>query len=232
MQLNENDLRYVITRLPKDIRQLLTEHSGKLFVGGGFIRATVAGEEPSDIDLFGYDKAVLDSIATILKSRRDGSRLHRTKNAITLITPNRMSVQFITRWTFNSASDLIASFDFTVCQAAVWRSGDGWASQIGDRFYIDLAARRLVYTSPVREEEVGGSMLRVLKYVRRGYSIQVTSLGAVIGRLAFGIRENGMVGTEADTSRVVAGLLREVDPLLVVDGFDVVDEHEPDEDSA
>jgi hypothetical protein len=157
MLLNETDLQYVITQLPKDIRQLLTEHSGKLFVGGGFIRATVAGEEPSDIDLFGSDKAALDSIATILKSRRDGSRLHRTKNAITLITPNRMAVQFITRWTFNSGADLVASFDFSVCQAAVWRNGSGWASEIGERFYIDLVA---IWENELRLEVNAGRNLQ------------------------------------------------------------------------
>lgn len=234
-ELTDNDLRYVVTRLPKDIRQLLTEHHGKLFVGGGFIRATIAGEEPSDIDLFGPDKALLDSIAEILKSRREGSRLHRSKNAITLVTPNRMPIQFITRWTFDNAAELTASFDFTVCQAAVWRSGNQsnseWRSSIGERFYIDLAGRRLVYTSPVREEEAGGSMLRVLKYVKRGYSIQVTSLGAVIARLASALRDSPLAQTEAGTAQVLAGLLREVDPLTVVDGFDVVDEHEPLEEA-
>src|SRR3546814_3214275 len=89
-----------------------------------------------------------------------------------------MTIQFITRWTFPRAADLWASFDFTVCQAAVWRTPDGhWCSTCIDRFYVDLAARRLVYTSPVRDEEASGSMLRVIKYVKRGYSIQVDSLG-------------------------------------------------------
>lgn len=233
--LTDNDLRYVVTRLPKDVRQILTEHPGKLFMGGGFIRATVAGEEPSDIDLFGHNKEHLESVARILADRRPGSRIHKTKNAITLITPNRMPVQFITRWTFENAIDLVASFDFTVCQAAIWRTGNqsnsAWTSSVGDAFYVDLAGRRLVYTRPIREEEAGGSMLRVLKYVKRGYSIQVTSLGAVIGRIAWKLRDSSLTGSEEGTGQVIAGLLREVDPLTVVDGFDVVDEHEPDDDN-
>lgn len=184
--LTENDLRYVVQRLPRDVRELLSEHPGKLFLGGGFIRATIAGEAPSDIDLFGPDAEFLDSVATILKGRReqDRARLHRSKNAITLISASRMPVQFITRWRFDSAAALIASFDFTVCQAAVWRAGNQsnsrWLSAVGDGFYVDLAGRRLVYTCPIREEGVCGSLLRVLKYVKRGYSIQVSSLGAVV----------------------------------------------------
>lgn len=234
--LHPNDLRYVVQRLPKDIRLLLSEHSRKLFVGGGFIRATIAGETPSDIDLFGADKEVLASIAQILVSRREGAKIHRTDNAITILTPNRLPVQFITRWAFDNAIDLTKSFDFTVCQAAIGRSGnktnDPWDSYAGDRFYVDLAARRLVYTRPVRDEEAGGSLLRVIKYVKRGYSIQVSSLGHVVSRLAWKVHDSHTAKTEEGMGIVLAGLLREVDPLLIVDGFDVVDDHEPVEGDA
>jgi len=226
--LTANDLRYVVQRLPRDIRDILSENHGKLFLGGGFIRATIAGEVPSDIDLFGPDADFLDAVASILASCREGSKVHKSKNAITLLTPDRLPVQFITRWTFENARDLVNSFDFTVCQAAIWRAGNQsnspWRSQVGDGFYVDLAGRRLVYTNPIREEEAGGSMLRVIKYVKRGYSIQVQSLGDVIGRLADKVEPGSHVGT----GQVIAGLLREVDPLLVLDGLDVVDDHEPE----
>jgi hypothetical protein len=231
MELTSNDLRFVVQRLPKDIRALLSENPGRLFLGGGFIRACVAGETPSDIDLFGTDATTLSALADLLQSRRGPeTRVHRTKNATTIITPNRLPVQFIRRWTFATADDLIASFDFTVCQAAIWRAGNQsnseWRSRAGDAFYVDLAARRLVYTSPVREEEAGGSLLRALKYVKRGYSIQVSSLGAVVARLAVKVRDSYLSGDEAGIARVLTGLLREVDPLLVIDGFDVEDDHE------
>lgn len=231
--LTDNDLRYVVTRLPRDIRDLLTEHSNKLFLGGGFIRATIAGETPSDIDLFGSDKDFLNSVATILQGRREGSKVHKSKNAITLLTHDRLPVQFITRWTFAHAYALIESFDFTVCQAAIWRSGNQsnsqWCSSIGENFYVDLAGRRLVYTSPVREEEAGGSLMRVIKYTKRGYSIQVSSLGAVLARMAFKIRDSSLATSEAGTAQILTGMLREVDPLTVVDGVEMVDEHEPED---
>lgn len=231
-ELTHNDLRYVVQRLPRDIRDLLTEHHGKLFLGGGFIRATIAGETPSDIDLFGHDAEVLDSVAKILADRRPGTKTHKSKNAITLLTPDRLPVQFITRWTFQTAVELVASFDFTVCQAAIWRGGNQsnapWRSSIGDGFYVDLAGRRLVYTSPVRVEEAGGSLLRVIKYVKRGYSIQVASLGAVVARLSSSVDPSRMDWNEANIAHIFGGLLREVDPLLVVDGLEVVDDHEPE----
>lgn len=224
-ELHGYDLRFVAQRLPRDVADLLKQHSCRLFVGGGFIRACIAGEVPSDIDLFGDDAAWLEQVATALVSVRPGARMHKSKNAITVITPDRLPVQFITRWTFKNANECMLSFDFTVCQAIVFRYGAVWQSCVGERFYSDLAARRLYYTSPVRSEEAGGSMLRVLKYVKRGYSIQVDSLGRVIGRLVEGVKEERL--GEHERGVVIAGLLREVDPLLVIDGFDVVDDHEP-----
>lgn len=228
----EHDLRYVVQRTPKDIRDLMTANPKRLFLGGGFVRATIANETPSDIDLFGVTKAELEGFATTLMASRPGARIHRSKNAITLVTPDRLTVQFITRWTFDEPKALVESFDFTVCQAAIWRGGNQsnspWRSCIGDSFYQDLAAKRLVYTSPKREEEAGGSLLRVLKYVKRGYSIQVGSLGAVLARTAVKLRDSGLAGSEEGAAQVITGLLREVDPSLVVDGFDVVDDHDED----
>ncbi len=228
-ELLTSDVRYVVQRIPRDVRNLMSAHPGRVFVGGGFVRATIAGETPSDIDIFGHDKEYLINLAENFAKDRPGSKLHRTKNAVTVLTPDRLPVQFITRWVFTYPQALVASFDYTVCQAAVWRSGrnanDPWVSECGNRFYVDLAARRLVYTSPIREEEAGGSLLRAVKYVKRGYTIQVSSLGAVVARLVSAMRDSRFADQEPGT--VLVGLLREVDPLLVVDGFDVVDDHEP-----
>ncbi len=231
MELTPNDVRFVVQRLPRDVRDMLSHHPRRLYVGGGFVRAVVAGETPNDIDVFGPSAEYLENVANLLAANRPGSKLHKSKNAITLLTPERMAVQFITRWTFEKPRDVIRSFDFTVCQAAVWRAGSQsnakWESEVGPDFYVDLAGRRLVYTSPIREEEPGGSMLRVIKYVKRGYSIQVASLGAVIARLTSKVRDSHLAGDEAGAALCIAGLLREVDPLFVIDGFEIVDDHAP-----
>src|SRR3546814_11338911 len=94
-------------------RELLQKLAGRLFRGGGFSRSVIAGEAVNDVDLFGYDAEWLRKVAEGLSARRTGSRIHKTGNAITLLTPERMTIQFITRWTFPRAADLVASFDFT-----------------------------------------------------------------------------------------------------------------------
>lgn len=224
--LSDADMRFVVKRLPTDIRTILKEFEGRLFLAGGFIRAVIAGETPSDIDLFGISKEVLEAAAKALSERRgDHTRVHKTKNAITVISLGRMTVQFITRWTFTAPEACAASFDFTVCQSVVWRDLGKYQSLCSDRFYLDLAARRLVYTSPVREEEAGGSLMRVIKFVRRGYTIQIDSLAAVIARLTAKI-DHTKADTEHRVAHVLTGFLQEVDPSLAIDGLDVHDDHE------
>jgi len=227
-KLSTTDLQFVVTRIPKDVRDYM--RSSPIWIGGGFIRETISGGEVNDLDLFSVNTDTLTRCSEFLSSKREGSKLHKTKNAITLLAPPRMPVQFITRWTFEEPEKLIASFDFTVCQAVIYfnRNISLFDSIISDSFYQDLAAKRLTYTNPVREEEAGGSMLRVLKFVKRGYNIQPKSLGDVVSRLVTKVNPERMGGgiSIEFVGDVIVGLLREVDPNMAVDGLDWANEHE------
>jgi len=222
--LTQNDLQFVVRRIPKDVRDILTR--GPFLLGGGFIRETVASGDVKDIDLFGPSKGQLLDAAAALALKREVKE-HTTDNAITVLCPPRLPVQFITRWVFDAAEPLVQSFDFTVCQAAIWfdRKSEQWMSCVADHFYSDLAARRLVYTSPARDEEAGGSMMRVRKFLARGYNIQALSLGAVISRVASKVQYRPDM-TEPERAQIIAALLYEVDPLLVVDGLEPINEHD------
>ena len=225
-EMQKSDMEFVVRRLPTDIRTLLKEYEGRLFVAGGFIRAVVAGETPNDIDLFGPSKEILDEAAERLKERRgENTRLHKTKNAITVISLGRITVQFITRWTFTDPRECAKSFDFTICQSAIWRHLGKYTSCCNESFYVDLAARRLVYTHPDRNEEAGGSLMRAIKFSKRGYTIQVNSLAGVIARLIDKV-DFDRAADEQSRTFVLTGLLQEVDPLLSIDGLDVHDDHE------
>ncbi|MCU1282316.1 MAG: hypothetical protein JWM53_5862 [bacterium] len=231
--LREIDAHFVLSRVPRDVRALAKAES--LFIAGGFIRSTIAGEKPSDVDLFGPSREALELHALKFAQTRE-CRYHATENAFTVLSGSRLPVQFIHRWLYPAGEEgalkLLAEFDFTVAQAALWYEAKGtsegrWRSLVSDDFYADLAARRLVYTHPNRPEDAGGSILRVRKFLARGYNIQPLSFAGVISRLALSVRWDE-VTTEAQATKVIAGLLREVDPLMVVDGV-LVDEHERDE---
>ena len=222
-ELTNQDLHFVVSRLPKDVVKIVKEHG--LIIAGGFIRETISGGKVSDIDIFGPSAAQLKLAALLLNTDRKG-RLYETDNAITVLSPPRLPVQFIKRWLFSEPTSCVDSFDFTVCQAAVWFNEGTWRSAISKGFYPDLAARRLVYTFPARDEDAGGSMLRLLKFVKRGYTIQSSSIAGVLSRMISRLSPDSDLKNEKWVAKVLTGLLREVDPLTVVDGIELVDEHE------
>lgn len=209
-ELQQCDVEWIIRRLPYDVVTLLRRSEGKMFLAGGFIRSVICGEKVNDVDLFSSTKEGAQNAAWSLRNNTD--KWVTTENAITL--PGDPAIQFIHRWTFETPDACVASFDFTIAQAAVWWTKDGWKSVCSPRFYADLAAKRLVYTSPEREEEAGGSMLRVLKFYQRGYRIDVDSLGKVIARISMGDILVKHATKEADLAVSCAKLLREVDPQV------------------
>jgi hypothetical protein len=246
-KLTHHDLQFALLRSPRALLTLmkLPKWRGKIFVGGGFLRSVVSGDPVNDVDVFVSQKELAWLLARELIITRMGlkpegpgdifsqsqetlikSRIHETDNALTLARGFSPTVQIIHRWTFDSGNAAANSFDFTCCAAMFWYGKDGFGSYCDTRFYPDVAAKRLIYRSPVRNEDAGGSMLRVLKYYQKGYRIPLDSLSAVITRLVRAVDlskctrsvEDKTVSAfvervdEPQFSKVICGLLREVDP--------------------
>lgn len=206
-KLSHLDLVFAVRRLPKVLRDLMetSEWAGQIFAAGGYIRSIVAGDEINDVDVFSVDKPHASVLAALLVEKIGGSaRIHETENAYTIIGIEP-TIQIIHRWSFKTACDLVCSFDFTCCRAAIYYRDSEWKSQCDENFYPDVAAKRLVYCAPVREEAPGGSMLRVLKYYQKGYRMPLDSLAKVISRL---------VGSEVIPVSVIQQRLFEVDPQV------------------
>jgi len=216
MQLLTTDINWCVRRLPDYVRALLAEFHGKVFIAGGFIRSCIANEPVNDIDIFVADEDVFVKVKLRLLSAlaKQVPTTFTTDNAFS-IKVKPYTLQIITKWKFTLPEDCIWSFDFTIAQALIYHNGREMTSLVSDRFYPDLAARRLHYTSPKRIEEVGGSILRMLKFYQRGYRIDLPSLGAVCARLESKLdRINPNMGEdrEAFVAKVFTGFLFEVDP--------------------
>jgi len=235
--LTHADLQFCLRRTPKKILEALKARPNRAYVAGGFIRSVIAREDVNDIDIFVPSRAEGESLANELVAGREFKEnkkpFHESANAFTVrgffTTP-----QVIHRWTFEHPRQCIESFDFTIACAAFWWGGPlvpqrdnlgalgvgtnpqtgGWQSICDPRFYPDLASKRLIYRSPDRNEDAGGSLLRVLKFYQRGYRIPVDSLGAVIARFCQGLRLETLGGSEEFLATVFTGLLREVDPAI------------------
>lgn len=222
--IETEDMRHILRAMPKDARRVLTARTKhglpQIFLAGGAIRAVIAGEAVSDWDFLGATPEAVDHFMTSVKGERNSpSRMHKTRNALTLLSLGYTPVQGIMRWCYADPERLLAEFDFTIAQAVMWHSTSGWHSLCSPFFYRDLAAKRLHYTSPRREEDAGGSMLRVTKFLRRGYAISPEDLGKVMGRMV----ERYEPGSGIPAWRVMTGLLREVYPLTRFDGLDLDD---------
>lgn len=213
--LNYLDLQLIKRRIPKNLSDIMEkpEWFGKIFIAGGFIRAIIAGERVNDIDIFVSSERDADILKSLLE--RKERNIIVTPNAITI--KHRITIQIITRWIFETPEQVKNSFDFTICCAVIWvektKESFVYKSLCDKKFYIDLASKRLIYRKPIRNEDAGGSILRVLKYYQRGYRIPLTSLSDVIARLMRGFdTRKGNINDEEYVSRVVKGLLFEVDP--------------------
>lgn len=224
-ELRRDDLKWCVNKLPRRLRDLMKENPNKIAVGGGYIRDRIAGVKPNDIDLFVTERDDAIRFAAALASETD--RVIKTKNAVTVAGPT-IPIQLIHRWTYEHPSEIAESFDFTIAMGVIWYGG-AWRSSMHPDFYADLAARRLIYTSPDRNEDAGGSILRVLKFYQRGYRIPLQSLGAVVARLAQGVDNIGGMD-EGQLAYVFSGLLREVDPSIDPEGLAYIPDDEPDED--
>lgn len=212
--LHPYDVLQITRRLPPEVVKLLKYWKNEVFLAGGFIRAIVANEEIADIDLIVPSDVVARALVGDLRVSKEngGDIVHRvvsTENAYTVLG-YKYPVQIIHKWTYDSVHEAIGSFDFTIACAAVYWDGEAWRSLTHPNYYADVAAKRLTYLSPVRDEAPGGSMLRVLKFYQRGYRIPLESLGAVIARLTAEVRD----GSRVDRATVITGLLREVDPFI------------------
>jgi len=193
---------------------MMIKHGTKIIIAGGYIRSVITGERISDVDVFAGDKTASEILATELQGN---SSFYKSDNAFT-VRGLALPVQFIFRWVFDNPISVMESFDFTICQSAFWYDSEKkkWDSVCSERFYQDVASRRIIYLSPIRNEDAGGSILRVLKYYQRGYRIPLDSLAAIMARLYAAIdiekaSENGRVAV------VIAGLLYEVDPAGQID---------------
>lgn len=209
--LSPMDFDLCLRRLPSYVLDLMKEKGESVVLAGGFIRSVIAKEKASDIDLFVKTLGDAQEFATALKENlaHDGklASTWETENAVSVAIEGRAAVQFIFRWSYESPDKVIDSFDFTIAKAAIWYSGE-WRNCCDDAFYEDLAARRVVYLDPPQNLQPGGSLLRLLKFSRRGYNIPLNSLALLISRLLLFTN----TGQSTDLTERVMYFLREVDP--------------------
>lgn len=208
-QLRNEDIAWCVRRLPPVVVQLAQWHAA--IVAGGFLRSVISGEEVNDVDIFASSTDAAAAMEHAL-CKFTGLAAIRTPNALTF--PGTIpTVQIITRWLFPTLEECIESFDFTIARAGMQIVNGAWTSYCDDDFYPDLAAKRLRYSAPYRREDEAGSVLRLLKFYRKGYRAPLIDIACVLARAV-----KGMDGGDFDDEQVrrdfILKRLRVVDPAV------------------
>lgn len=172
------DLGRVVGRLPEGYKIHLM--AGRGILAGGFIRSVIAGEPVRDVDVYcsklnstwWHTAAKVADVAEF--------PLGKTIQHVGVSVP----LQLITAFPEQSEdpAKLLDIFDFTICKAVVWYDvkGKEWKGLCDIKFYLDLASKRLRYEAPPEHKYAGGSLLRMRKYVKRGYHIPASSLAQLV----------------------------------------------------
>lgn len=188
-ELRPEDLESCVEAFPPAVRDTLKVDV--CCVAGGFIRDTVLHDAPKDIDIFTTSEVAARDIARRLFDRAPyarlgwaGKHLIETGKALTIVNGYKgPAPQVIFKWVFPGGMDrVIDAFDFTIAQAAIWWDGQKFVSRCAPTFYTDIESQELVYNSPEHKDTLG-SMLRVMKFYRAGYSINNEHLSKVLAEI-------------------------------------------------
>jgi hypothetical protein len=133
------------------------------YIAGGFIRDTLIGREPRDLDLYVSDADTATSIEARLRS---GSwTLADCAPVVTTWRQHGRTVQVV-RTEHQTPAACIARFDLTVCCAAYdLVTAESWSSAA---FSADLVARQIVIHQPAFPID---TLRRIAGFVDQGYRI-------------------------------------------------------------
>jgi hypothetical protein len=176
--------------LPEDVTKLLQHIGSGICVAGGFCRDAFLGERPKDVDIFGTSEEVvreaIDWFGWNAKEYENGAK---TANSVTFkprYDHEVQPVQFVERCFYPTHEELIESFDWSVCQCAVFYShlSEKFEGICTKGFGSDIQAGTLHYTAPERDEDPGASILRMVKLTHRGFKPTEESIARCLGRFA------------------------------------------------
>ena len=155
----------------------LQEFKG-VYLAGGAITSIFTGQKVNDLDFYCSSAEERDRLESLLKETYGYKVACDSANAVTLVKHLKKKsyvVQIIKRFYFDTPAECLKSFDFTVVQG-LYDFGQG-KFVVSDRYFKDLAARKLVYTNTSHYPIC--ALYRTKKYQQRGYSLSGATMIAI-----------------------------------------------------
>ncbi len=137
------------------------EFPNGVWMAGGFLRDSIAGTKPNDIDIFARDADQLTKFKEV--NLKGAVELFKTGNLATYEYQG-WKVQLISKY-FGSMEALLDSFDFTICQFAY--NGKLYCNPDS---LVHLFQKKLI-VHKLEGLYVLDSMRRMQKYIQRGFTI-------------------------------------------------------------
>lgn len=155
------------------------------FIAGGAVRSVFASEPINDFDIFFPSKQnfndCIEKLGEIMENDKNDSSTQsthfkynftKTDAAYSYTTKEKQQFQLI-QAVFGSPSDILSSFDFTICMGAwIPNATLPYTSKtfiLDDLFLKHIAQHRLVFNANANYPIC--SLWRALKYVKKGYKL-------------------------------------------------------------
>lgn len=174
---------YILLQNLKDAKLIDPLTISHAIIAGGAIRSVFANEFISDYDI--YFKSTLDLITFEYNLiQLENVELSFQTDVAKTYNVNKLKIQVIImpELICSNAKDIIDQFDYTVCMGAY--DFDTKQFVLNDRFIEHIARRELSYN--VNGKYPLGSLFRLRKYLKKGYTIsgtEIIKLGLSINNL-------------------------------------------------
>jgi hypothetical protein len=213
-ELDPEDIKRVVSSLPAQISKGLRAYKDSVCIAGGYIRSIISNEPVNDIDVFITEKGL-----TTKKFVEYGPEYSYSQNTTRnsgdrediIAVEEGQTIEIMNHYAGSGVNGILENFDYTVAMAAIWWDGKMWQSSCHYMFYQDLASKRIRFLRPESERQGAREILRLLKYIQRGYTIDRPSLAQVISELV-------MYYVKADEDRLYNSALNDLasmeDPRL------------------
>lgn len=151
-------------KIISDIWEIFDRMQVKIFIAGGCFTQLFTNGRINDVDVFFKSKDDLDRVLPMIDNCDEFSSM-RSNEAVKNLKYRNLKVQLILKYFFESEEQIFNEFDFTIVKACY----DGDRLKYHERFFIDLAKKRLVPNENLVKPL--STFKRMVKYISRGYSI-------------------------------------------------------------
>jgi len=171
-----------VEALPEWLRHHVESgYKRNLSIAGGFVRDTIGGYPVKDIDVFFWSDGQLNDAKEVASIH--GGELTVTPQSYTYASKSgeHPPVSLIKDIGCPIFNDRIQDFDFECCMGEITFYRGAWEGCMSEQFLDDVKAKRLTFTGQVSfpDDNGIGAMIRAVKFVGRGWSIDTPNLLAI-----------------------------------------------------